>query len=435
LVSIAFAATALISFPLRAATELQFWHAMDGALGDHLKALVVRFNATQTGYRVEAVYKGSYEQTLAQGLRASITGNSPHILQVYDVGTANMAARKIAAKPVHLLMREAGEKFDSRALFPPVASYYADAKGNLLALPFNVSTPVLYINRDALRAAGVDGTTPFNNWYELQTALLEVRDKKTAPCGLTTTWPGWVMVENLLMWHNEEFATRGNGYEGPEAKLVFNTRLAIRHLSLMTSWLKSEIFTYSGRGNNGEARFIRGECAVLTASSASYADILRDARFKFGVAPLPHYQDINEAPYNTAMGGAALWAMGGKKAAEYRGVAKFFAFLAQPEVQAEWHQRTGYLPVTPVAYELTRKSGFYEKHPGTDIAMRQLTNKGVPGVHSRGIRLGDHAEIRGVLDEELEEAFALRKAPKQALDDAVRRGDEILRRFERVQTR
>ena len=406
---------------------------MDGALGDHLKALVVRFNGMQTGYRVEATYKGSYEQTVAHGMRASATGSSPHILQVYDVGTANMAARKLAVKPVHLLMRETGEKFDARAFVPAVASYYADAKGNLLALPFNVSTPVLYINRDALRAAGVDRATPFNSWYELQNTLLEVRDKKTASCGLTTTWPGWVMVENLLTWHNEEFATRGNGYDGPEAQLVFNTRLAIRHLSLMTSWLKSEIFAYSGRRDDGEARFIRGECAALTASSASYADILRNARFQFAVAPLPYYQDIKEAPFNTTMGGAALWAMGGKKPDEYKGVARFFAFLAQPEVQAEWHQRTGYLPITRAAYELTRKSGFYEKHPGTDVAMRQLTNKGSPGAHSRGIRLGDHAEIRSVLDEEIEQAFALKKAPKQALDDAVRRGDEILRRFERVQ--
>jgi sn-glycerol 3-phosphate transport system substrate-binding protein len=430
LLSFAFAAALIASVPARAVTELQFWHAMDGALNDHLRALVDRFNGMQTGYRVVPVYKGSYAETLAAALRASSGGAAPHVLQVYDLGTAHMATRKRAVKPVYLVMREAGERFDASAFVPALASFYGDAKGNLLALPFNTSTPVLYINRDALRAAGVDRTVPFKSWYELQEALLEVRDKKTAACGLTTTWPAWIMIESLLAWHNEEFATRGNGYEGPEARLVFNTRLAIRHLSLMTSWLKAEIFAYSGPREEGEARFIRGECATLTASSASYADILRNARFQFAVVPLPHYQDIHEAPFNSAMGGAGLWAMAGKRPEEYKGVAKFFAFLAQPEVQANWHQRTGYLPITRTAYELTRKSGFYDKHPGTDVAMRQLI--GSPRAYSRGLRLGDHAEIRGILDEEIEQAWTFKKSPKQALDDAVRRGDEILRRFEQI---
>src|SRR5262249_18945297 len=148
----------------------------------------------------------------------------------------------------------------------------------LFAMPFNTSTPVLYVNRDALKAAGLNPATPLKTWYQMQDALLEVREKRTAQCGLTTTWPSWVMLENLLAWHNEAFASRNNGFEGLDAQLTFNTRLAMRHVSLMTSWLKSQIFTYSGRRDEGEARFVRGECAMLTASSASYAAVARDAR-------------------------------------------------------------------------------------------------------------------------------------------------------------
>jgi sn-glycerol 3-phosphate transport system substrate-binding protein len=253
------------------------------------------------------------------------------------------------------------------------------------------------------------------------------------PCGLTTTWPSWVMLENTLAWHNEEFATRNNGYDGLDAKLVFNTRLAIRHLSLMTAWSKSQIFTYSGRRDEGEARFARGECASLTASSASYANLMRNAKFRVTVLPLPHYDDINDAPHNTLMGGASLWAMGGKSAGDYKGVAKFFSFLSQPEVQAEWHQATGYLPITRAAYDITKAAGFYQKHPGTDIGIQQMTNGGgMPKPYSRGIRLGNHLMIRAVVDEELEQTWALQKPPKQALDDAVRRGNDLLRRFERA---
>ncbi len=426
-------AAAIAAPAARAATEIQVWHAMDGALGDQLKTIVERFNAAQKDYVVVPVFKGSYDETLAAGMAAALAGKAPHVLQVYDVGTANMMFAGRVAKPLHQLMRETGERFDQKSFVPAVASYYADAKGNLVSLPFNISTPVLYVNRNALRDAKVKPGTELKTWYQLQEVLLEVREKFPEGCGLTTTWPSWVMLENMLAWHNEEFATRGNGYDGLDAQLKFNTRLAIRHVSLMTAWTKSKIFSYSGRRDEGERRFARGECSMLTASSASLGNLARDAKFELGVLPLPYYDDFNAAPYNTLIGGASLWAMNGKSAAESKGVARFFSYLSQPEVQADWHQRTGYLPITRAAYELTAKSGYYGKNPGTDVALRELVDgKRVPQEFSRGIRLGNHLMIRAVMDEELEKAWAAVKPPKQALDDAVVRGNDLLRRFERA---
>ncbi len=428
-----FAAAAIASSAVRAATEIQFWHAMDGALGDHLKTIVDRFNGAQKDYVVVPVFKGSYDETLAAGMAASLAGKGPHVLQVYEVGTANMMSAKRLVKPLHQLMRDAGEQFDPKTYVPAVASFYSDAKGNLQSLPFNTSTPVLYVNRNALRDAGVKPGAELKTWYQLQEVLLEVREKFPEGCGLTTTWPSWVMLENLLAWHNEEYASRGNGYEGLDAQLTFNTRLAIRHVSLMTAWTKGKIFSYSGRRDEGERRFARGECSMLTASSASYGNLARDVRFELAVLPLPYYDDFNAAPYNTLMGGASLWAMSGKTPAELKGVARFFSYLSRPEVQAEWHQNTGYLPITRAAYDLTVKSGYYQKFPGTEVALRELLDtKRVPQPFSRGIRLGNHLMIRAVVDEELEQAWAAVKPPKQALDDAVKRGNDLLRRFERA---
>jgi len=428
-----FVAAAIVAPASRAATEIQFWHAMDGALGDQLNAIVARFNGAQKDYVVVPVFKGSYDETLAAGLAASLAGKGPGILQVYEVGTANMMSAKRLVKPLYQLMREAGERFDQKMYVPAVASFYSDAKGDLQSLPFNTSTPVLYVNRTALKASGVKPNAELKTWYQLQEILLEVREKFPQNCGLTTTWPSWVMLENLLAWHNEEYASRNNGFDGMDAQLKFNTRLAIRHIALMTAWTKGKIFSYSGRRDEGERRFARGECSMLTASSGSYGNLSRDAKFDLGVLPLPYYDDINAAPYNTLMGGASLWAMNGKTAAEFRGVARFFTYLSQPEVQAEWHQATGYLPITRAAYELTAKTGYYDKNPGTAVAMRELMDgKRVPQPFSRGIRLGNHLMIRAVVDEELEKAWAAIKPPKQALDDAVARGNDLLRRFERA---
>jgi sn-glycerol 3-phosphate transport system substrate-binding protein len=216
--------------------------------------------------------------------------------------------------------------------------------------------------------------------------------------------------------------------ESPNARLNFNSRLMMRWISMLSSWMKSGYFVYSGRENEAEARFTSGECAVLTSSSASYADLRKNARFDFGVAQLPYYDDFAGSPHSTLVGGAGLWVMSGKPKEQYRGVAKFLAYLAKPEVQAEWHQKTGYIPLTTAAYELTRKAGFYAANPGHEIAMRQLLLKNAAG-ESKGIRLGHFPQIRVIINEELEYVWGGKKSPMDALNTAVKRGNVILERF------
>jgi sn-glycerol 3-phosphate transport system substrate-binding protein len=241
------------------------------------------------------------------------------------------------------------------------------------------------------------------------------------------------MLENVLAWHNEEFATRNNGYDGLNADLTFNTFLAMRHWSLMSSWVKAQIFSYSGRRNEAQQRFTSGECAMVVASSGAYANIVRDARFRWGVMPMPYYDDFKGAPAHTSTGGASLFVVNGKTPAEFKGVAKFLAFLARPEVQAEWSAKTGYLPLSRAAVDVTRKNGYYESNPGADIALDQVIGRTpIPASHARGVRLGNYQVIRAIIDEELELVWSNKKPPKAGLDDAVKRGNEQLRRFERM---
>jgi len=168
---------------------------------------------------------------------------------------------------------------------------------------------------------------------------------------------------------------------------------------------------------------------MMTTSSAAYGTIKQQAKFKFGESTLPYYADVQGAPQNTIIGGASLWIMGGKSKAEYKGVAKFLSFLSQPDVQAQFSQETGYLPITAAAYEMTRKSGFYDKNPGTDVAVQQMIVKTTK--NSRGVRAGNMSQVRDVIDEELESVWAGKKTAKQGLDDAVRRGNEVIERFNR----
>ena len=412
-----------------AVTEVSFWHAMSGALGERVAALANDFNKSQSEYKINATYKGSYDEAMAAAIAAFRAGNAPAILQVFEVGTATMMYSKGAIMPVTKLMKDAGEKFDPSVYVPAVAGYYSTPSGDMLSMPFNSSTTVFYYNKDMFEKAGLDVSKPPKTWSEVTAAAAKLKANGER-CGFTTGWQSWVQLESFSAWHNVEFGSKGNGMQGLDTRLKFNSPLHVRHIENMSNWSKQGLFTYGGRGNAAEAKFYSGECGMLTSSSGAYANIVKNAKFKFGVSTLPYYPDVAGAPQNTVIGGASLWVMSGKKAEEYKGVAKFFKFTSAPELQAKWHQETGYLPLTMAAYELTKKSGFYEKNPGTDVSVQQMIVKTT--TKSRGIRMGGMVQIRTILDEELENVWSGKKTAKLALDSAVKRGDEILEKFERV---
>jgi sn-glycerol 3-phosphate transport system substrate-binding protein len=423
------AALAAVATAAQAVVEIQWWHAQTGGNNDRINALVKRFNESQSEYKVNAVYKGSYPEAMAAAIAAYRAGNAPHILQVFEVGTATMMAAKGAIKPVYEVMAEAGEKFDPKAYVPAVAGYYTNSKGQMLSLPFNSSTTVFWYNKDAFEKAGLDPNRPPQTWPEVVAAMAKLKASGHA-CPFTTGWQTWTQLESFSAWHNVPFLTKENGFGGPDAKLVFNGPVQVRHIENMQDWIKKGYFVYGGRKNEPEAKFYSGECAMMTTSSAAYATIKQQAKFKFGESALPYYADVQGAPQNTIIGGASLWVMGGKKKEEYKGVAKFFTFLSQPDVAAEFAQLTGYVPITVAAYELTKKSGFYDKNPGTDVAVQQLIVKTT--ANSRGVRAGNLPQIRDAMDEELEAVWAGKKTAKQGLDDAVKRGNDIIDRFNKA---
>ncbi|MFN5775201.1 MAG: sn-glycerol-3-phosphate ABC transporter substrate-binding protein UgpB [Burkholderiaceae bacterium] len=423
------AVAAAISLPAQAQTEIQWWHSMGGALGEWVNDLAKDFNASQKDVRIVPVFKGSYDESMTAAIAAYRAGNAPHILQVFEVGTATMMASKGAIKPVGEVMKEAGVTFNQDAYVPAVAGYYTAPNGQMLSFPFNSSTPVFHYNKDAFKAAGLDPEKPPTTWPEVALAAAKLKTSGHK-CPFTTSWISWTQLESFSAWHNTEFATKGNGMRGIDARLSFNTPLHVRHIENLANMAKNGLFVYKGRGNAADATFVSGECAMATGSSALYGNVTRNGKFGYGIGTLPYYPDVPGAPQNTVIGGASLWVMSGKKAAEYKGVGQFFAYLSQPDVAAASHQRTGYLPVTKASFELTDKAGFYKKNPGTDVSVTQMIRKTTD--KSRGVRLGNFVQIRTIIDEELEGVWSGKKAPKEALDTAIQRGNEQLERFQKA---
>ena len=428
--ALALAASALAApFASQAQTEIQWWHSMTAVNGEVVNDLAKNFNASQKNYKIVPTFKGNYDESFTAAVAAFRAGNAPHILQVFEVGTATMMASKGVTVPVGKVMKDSGEKFDPKTYVSAVAGYYTAPNGEMLSFPFNSSTTVFYFNKDAFKAAGIDTAKAPATWSEVALAAAKLK-ASGHKCPLTIAWQGWTQLESFSAWHNVEFATKGNGLQGMDARMKVNSPLHVRHIENLANMAKQGLFVYKGRASVPEASFISGECAMTTTSTGFYGNVAKNAKFNFGMGPLPYYQDVPGAPQNTVIGGASLWVMSGKKADEYKGIAQFFNYLSSPEVQAATHQRTGYLPITTAAFQLTEKSGFYQKNPGTDVGVNQMIRKVTD--KSRGIRLGNYVQIRGIEDEELEQVWSGKKTAKEALDSIVARGNDQLERFQKA---
>ena len=429
---LAMSLTLLLTAPAYAVTEIQWWHAMTGANNDVIVKLAEDFNASQSDYKVVPSYKGSYPDTMNAGIAAFRAGNAPHILQVFEVGTATMMAATGAVKPVHVLMKEAGEKFDPQAYLPAITGYYSTSKGDMLSFPFNSSSMVMWINKDALKKANI-AEIP-KTWPEVFEDAKKLKAAGFSSCGFSNAWATWANLEQLSAWHNLPLSTKANGLDGFDTVLEFNGPLQVKHLETLIELQKDKTYDYSGRTNAGEGRFTSGECPIFLTSSAFFGNVKANAKFDWTNAPMPYYPEMKGAPQNSIIGGASLWVMGGKKPDDYKGVAKFLAFLSDTDRQIAIHKASGYLPITKASYAKAKADGFYKDQPYLETPLLELTNK-EPTANSRGLRLGNMAQLRDIWSEEIENALAGKKSAKDALDTAVQRGNQALRQFERAVSR
>ena len=295
-------------------------------------------------------------------------------------------------------------------------------------MPFNSSTPILFYNRDHFKAAGFD--KPGATWQELEPQLDAIKAKGVSKCAMVL--PGdyeWSFLENYSAVNDIPYATRRNGLDGLDATFVFNKGKLVGQVERMKRLVSSGVMQIAGQGVIPVQLFTSGECSTIIASTAAHAAVVAAAKFDWSATELPYEQGVT--PKNSVIGGAALWTLKGHTPEKYKAVAAFYNFLAQTDTQVWWHQATGYVPVTVAAYEAAKAQGYYDKSPTRAIAVVQLM-RGTPSDNSLGFRIGNSNQINVAIMEEVSAAFLGRKPVQQALDDAVNRGNEALRRYEQL---
>ena len=422
---VAVAALALLggAMDAQARTEIRLWHAQTGAGGEALAALVEQFNQSQGEFEVKAVYKGTYTEVLASTMSAYRQKSHPHIAQIYEIGTLSMILSG-AIVPIQRLMKQQEIAVDWADFIEAVTGYYSKG-GILYSMPFNPSTPILFYNRDIFKKAGL-GETPPVTWADVETVSRKILAAGAAKCGFTTPGPSWTMLENTFAWHNQPIAINQNGYTGLDTKLLINSDFGLMHIGALARWQKENIFFSSGPLGQPD-RFSTGDCAMMVDSSSAIPRYKETLKFDWRTGQLPHWGP----PYpkqNTLIGGASLWVLRGHGSADYKGVAQFMKFISEPQQQMRVVAIAGWLPRTKTAVKNLEDGGFYKQNPEQWTAISQLLNV-TPTSNSRGIRLGNFAQIREAIESEAERIFAGKKTAREGLDDAVTKGNAILRQF------
>lgn len=417
-----------------AQTTISFWHSMSGELGKQTENLINNFNASQSDYKVVPSFRGTYEEGIVSLIAAFRGKQQPVLAQIYEIGTGTMMSAKSAIYPIYQLMNDTNQEFNPADYLPAIVNYYSDSEGRMLSMPFNASTPILYYNKDIFKKAGLDPEQPPTTWQDIENFSKKIIDAKAASCGFTMAYASqWIGLENFSALHNIPFGTKENGFGGLDSELVVNGALQVRMWTDLKRWSDQGIFRYGGPAGalDSVPMFMAQDCAMFMQSSGSLSGIVSEAKFNVGFGMLPYYADVEEAPQNSIIGGASIWILRGHTEKEYAGAAAFLKFLSQTENQAKWHQTTGYLPITKAAYELSKEQNFYDGNPGANIAIKQI-NLNPPTIHSKGMRFGALPQIRSILDQELEAVLNGSKTPKDGLDATVKRGNKLLREFEKA---
>ncbi|MEO1109363.1 MAG: extracellular solute-binding protein [Pseudomonadota bacterium] len=422
--AVAFTATAAF-----AETEITWWHAMGGQLGETVNKIAEDFNASQDEYKITPVYKGSYEETLTAGIAAFRAGEQPNVMQVFDAGAATVIGAKGATIPVQDLLAKNGVDFDINDYIAGVRYFYADSDGKMIGMPFNSSTPIMYYNVDALEAAGV---TPPKTWEEFQSTTAPAL-KEAGYIPLSQSHLPWIFTENFMSRHNLPFATNNNGYDGTDTEILINNDAIKAHFQAVSDWKENGLFEWYGTGWGDNAKpFEEGKVAMWLGSSGSFGGLLqKDLPFEFSATELPYWEAVTAEPTQTFIGGAALFAMAGKSDEENKATAEFFNFLTAPETQYFWHQETGYVPITEAAYEVAKKDGHYDRFPAAEVGVNQLSAKA--GDNTKGYRMGFYVQIRDIMNREYGRILTGETDVETAFQNIEAEANELLARFAKTQ--
>ncbi len=402
-------------------TKVNWWHSMGGDLGGKaIPKMVDDFNNSQKKCYAEALYQGSYDDGLNKLKAGLLSGDVPSVMQLYDIGTRLMVDLK-AATPMQDFVD--AEKYDTSDFEPNVLAYYT-VDNKLQSMPFNTSGPMLYYNKDAFKAAGLDPEKPPRTWDEVAqyAKKLVVKDSsgKVTQNGVSFAIYGW-FFEQFNAVSGAMYADNGNGRDARATKAIFNSPEGVN----IVKWWKQmyddgELGNFGRNTTDTRNAFIAGKTAMIVESTATLRSLLDSSKGKFELGT-GFYPRPNEDAYKnsgTAIGGGSLWIMNARPKEEQQCAWELVKFLSAPEQQAYWHTQSGYYPIRKAAYDLPADQAWRKQYPQFQTAIDQLHMAPNNRVTQGGL-IGVFPQARQTVEVAIESVLGGKATPQEAIDKAA----------------
>ncbi|ALA52527.1 Glycerol-3-phosphate ABC transporter, periplasmic glycerol-3-phosphate-binding protein [Shouchella clausii] len=393
-------------------TVVTFWHSMGGQAQVALDQIVSSYNESQDEVYVNAEFQGTYEESLPKFHSVGGTEEAPTIIQVQEIGTMSMINSGHIV-PIQPFIDEEG--YDMSGLEENIINYY-HIDGQFYSMPFNSSTPVMYYNKDAFEAAGLDPESPPETFEGIEEASKKIVEANEGMKGFALQAYGW-LFEELLANQGGHLLNNENGRDDVATEVAFDNDKGRSIFEWVERMIEEDTFmNYGTNSDNMVAGFLAGEVAMFMQSSATSRDVIDNAPFDVGVAFIPHAEEVERE--GVVIGGASLWMASGKEEAEQEAAWDFMKYLATPEVQAEWHVGTGYFAINPDAYNEQVVQEAYEDMPQLQTAVQQLQST-KKSVATQGALMDMIPEERKIIETALENVFNGTDA-QTAFDEAVK---------------
>ena len=401
------------------ATEVQLWHSLNQHNKQLFEQLVKEFNKQSNDIKVNTKAFDTTED-LDAALTLTTDKERPHIVQLPEVSGLDDVATRSYIYPLHQALAAHPIKKPDWFL-PADNNFMHDGKGRLLALPLMAEIPVMYYNIEAFKRAGVSPSVPSRSWQELQAQLVSVANNGSRRCPITSDQPVSINLENLAAVNKQFYAgadTRANA--GFNFDIMY-----IRHLSMMISWVRSEIMVHPSLGPQSPQRFANGECAVFLSNSGNLGYFEAQKKLDFSIAGIPYYPQVTKTPGNPFVTGSGLWLTRGHSADKDKASTEFMGWLTQPKQAALWYQETGFLPLTKDAFNSTDANYYKNLGQWRDLVASYAQK---PENTARGFKINNYAQIRAIFNSSLQQALEGNRPAVTALQSAAEEANKLIKK-------
>lgn len=409
---VATAATAFAT-PAVADTELTMYYpiAVGGALTEVVDGIVADFEAANPDITVNAIYSGNYDDTRVRALSALSSGEPAQLAVMFSIDAYDLIEQEL------IVAFDDIEGVDPAWLdsFYPALMANSRIEGKTWGIPFQRSTIVAYYNKDMFRAAGLDPDSPPTTWEEMISMGQALTNGDTYGLMIPSTgYPYW-MFQALAIQNGKEVMSNDG------LTTYFDDEAVVDTLEFWLSLSQEHGIMPEGTVEWGTLRqaFLEGQTAMMWHSTGNLTAVKNNATFDFGVAELP----ANVRP-GSPTGGGNFYVFEDTTPEEREAALRLIEFMTSPEQAAAWSIATGYMGVSPAAYETDALQAYTAEFPPALVARNQLENAVAE------FSTFETARVREGLNNAIQAALTGTATPEAALSEAQEAAERLLRAYQ-----